>query len=89
MILKTSKMKEEVGGDITGESICSDGLISLLGKFPHYGQKKSRVSFVQENQFQELLWRTADVHHAEISVPCSKLLLLELQGDVQPGNRAA
>lgn len=52
-------------------------------------KKKSCVSFVGENPFQELLWRTAGGHCAEISVPLSKLFQLEVQGDVQPGNPAA
>lgn len=79
-----SMMKREVEGT-SQANVCSKGLVSLLVKLPHYGQKTSSGSFVRANQFQEPLWRTAHAHHAEIS----KLLCLELQGDVQPGTCAA
>lgn len=79
-----SMMKGKVEGT-SQANVCSDGLVSLLVKLPHYGQKTSSGSFVRANQFQEPLWRTAHAHHAEIS----KLLCLEPQGDVQPGTCAA
>lgn len=82
-ILKTSKMKDEVGGGITGENICSDGLISLLGNFSHYGQKKDSFPLFKKINFRSCsgelrLYR----NHTEISVLLSKLLRLEVQGDV-------